>query len=222
MTTTSSYSLVLPAPWARIKLDASMRSTVTDIVGRSAARIPKEVPPDQVAPARRRLEEELHQLLVEARNNGGIDYYLPTELMHGQQLNASFVVSAVIPDATAEADLVPRVMASLLQAEDTQAIAVGDTTWTRRERVLRRPPGGLADDQVDLRKVEYLTAVPDDPRRWVLVTFTTAGDGDVHSEATGLIVELFDAIMSTWRWVSTPSTESTPGALATTDSAGEV
>lgn len=64
----------------------------------------------------------------------------------------------------------------------------------------RRPPGGLPGDQVDLRKVEYLTAVPDDPRRWVLVTFTTAGDGDVDSEATGLVVELFDAIMSTWRW----------------------
>lgn len=201
----TSYQLVLPAPWERISLDGSIRTRVREIVERSVARLPRDLPPDQVAPARRRVEEELNQLLVEARNNGGIDYYLPTELMHGQQLNASFVVSAVIPDATAEADLVPRVMASLLQAEDTAAVTVGDTTWTRRERVLRRPPGGLVGDQVDLRKVEYLTAVPDDARRWVLVTFTTAGDGDVDSEATALIVELFDAIMSTWRWGADPA-----------------
>lgn len=204
----TSYQLVLPAPWERIRLDGSIRSRVREIVDRSVARLPKQVSPDQVAPARRRLEEELHDHLAEARNNGGIDYYLPTELMHGQQLNASFVVSAVIPDATAEADLVPRVMASLLQAGDAGAVTVGDTTWTRRERVLRRAPGGFAADQVDLRKVEYLTAVPDDPRRWVLVTFTTAGDGDVDSEATGLIVELFDAIMSTWRWVADPAPDS--------------
>jgi hypothetical protein len=201
---TTSYRLVLPVPWERIRLDGSIRARVREIVDQSVARLPKEIPPDQVAPARRRLEGELHDHLLEARSNGGIDYYLPTELMHGQQLNASFVVSAVIPDVTAEAHLVPRVMASLLQAADAEAVTVGDTTWTRRERVLRRRAGGLAGEQVDLRKVEYLTAVPDDPRRWVLVTFTTAGDGDVDSGATGLVVELFDAIMSTWRWVADP------------------
>jgi hypothetical protein len=170
-------------------------------VDRAVARLPKEVPPDQVAPHRHRLEEELHRQLRAARDNGGIDYYLPTDLMHGQQLNASFVVAAVVPDASAEPELVPKVLAQLLKDPDTGAVSVGDTVWTRSESVVKSDPDPLVGTSVAMRRVQYRTAVPDDHRRWVLVTFTTAGDGDVDSDATHLVVELFDAIMSTWRWL---------------------
>jgi hypothetical protein len=36
-------------------------------------------------------------------------------------------------------------------------------------------------------------------------TFTTSGDGEVHTDATLLVTELFDATMSTWRWVEQPT-----------------
>jgi hypothetical protein len=36
---------------------------------------------------------------------------------------------------------------------------------------------------------------------------TTAGDGDPESQATHLIVELFDAMMTTWRWVGSARPE---------------
>lgn len=202
----TEYRLVLPEPWERIRLDNSMGSRVAGIIDRAVARLPKEVPPDQVAPHRRFLERELMKNLLEAQKHGGVDYYLPTDLMHGQQLNASFVVSAVIPDANAEAGLVPGVLASMLKESGTEAVSVGDTVWARREKLLRRDPDELLDESVRIRKVEYVTAVPGDERRWVIVTFTTAGDGDPESQATHLIVELFDAIMTTWRWVGASAT----------------
>lgn len=197
----TSYRIVLPAPWERIALDATLHDSVRALIDRAVARLPKEIPPDQVAPQRRILEKELTGRLLEARDNGGIDYYLPTDLMHGQQLNASFVVSMVIPDAAATPDLVPRVLAQLMSGPETRPVSVGETVWARTEKVLHREPDGLVKEQLAVRKVEYVTALPGDERRWVLVTFTTLGDGDVDSEATTLITELFDAMMTTWRWV---------------------
>jgi hypothetical protein len=207
MTTTSEYRLVLPTPWELVKLDATMPARVSEIVGRAVERLPREVPPDQIAPHRHRLERELLKQLEAARANGGVDYYLPTDLMHGQQLNANFVVSVVVPDATTDEGLVPKVLATLLQGEGTRAVSVGDTVWSRRERVLERAPDDFLDARLGVRKVEYLTAVPGDHRKWVIVTFTTLGDGNPDSEATHLVVELFDAIMSTWRWMAPASPE---------------
>lgn len=61
-----------------------------------------------------------------------------------------------------------------------------------------------ADAEVDAnlsgRRVDYRTAVPSDERRWIVVAFSTPGDGDPNSGITALLVELFAAIMSTWRW----------------------
>jgi hypothetical protein len=196
----TGYQLVLPHPWERIPLDKDMAGRVRELVDRSVARVPAEVPPDQVAPARHKIERELMTQLRAAQEQGGLDYYLPTDLMHGQQLNASFVVSAIVPDANADAALSSRAMASLLADAEARPISIAGQVWVRTERVIRKDGDDFASDEVALRRVQYRTAVPEDPRRWVIVTFTTVGDGNPDSDITGLIVELFDAIISTWQW----------------------
>ncbi len=200
MSVSTGYQLVLPHPWERIPLDKDMPRRVRDLVDRSVARLPAEVPPDQVAPARHKIERELLTQLRAAQDQGGLDYYLPTDLMHGQQLNASFVVSAIVPDANADAALSSRAMASLLADAEARPVSIAGQVWVRTERVIRKGPDDFASDEVALRRVQYRTAVPDDPRRWVVVTFTTVGDGNPDSDISGLVVELFDAIVSTWRW----------------------
>lgn len=210
-TASTQYRLVLPEPWERIPLAGDTAGQVRAIIDRRVARLPKEVPPDQVGPVRRRLEDELGRHLADARENGGVDFYLPTDLVHGIPLNASFVVSAMLPDTSAESGLAPRVLASLLSEEGAEPVEAGGSTWVRRERRLQRPADTFVDAEVAVRKVEYLTPVPDDELRWILVTFTTVGDGDPDGDLTGLVVELFDAIMSTWRWVPPePSGEEGP------------
>ncbi|TLS42765.1 hypothetical protein FE633_29395 [Streptomyces montanus] len=38
------------------------------------------------------------------------------------------------------------------------------------------------------------------PGRWISINFSTPGDGDLESEFTGVLVELFDAVVGTFRW----------------------
>jgi hypothetical protein len=42
--------------------------------------------------------------------------------------------------------------------------------------------------------------VADHPGRWISINFSTPGDGDLESEFTGVLVELFDAVVGTFRW----------------------
>ena len=80
-----------------------------------------------------------------------------------------------------------------------EAVTVGDTVWARSESV-SETDGASAPAGVRARQVDYLTAVPGEERRWVLVSCSVIGDGDPDSTPTSLVVELFDAMMTTWRW----------------------
>jgi hypothetical protein len=196
----TTYRVALPHPWVHIPLGNGTQERVAEIVQGATDRIPDDVPPDQVAQARIRLEGMLLAELKEAQENGAIDYYVPTDTMHGVTINASFVVSAVIPDAAVEDGATGAVLASLLKDGDSRPVTVADTVWVRTEEVMERPADDVVGEDVSARKVDYVTAVPSEQRRWIIVSFTTVGDGDPNSEFTALMVELFDAIMSTWRW----------------------
>ena len=193
----AGYSILLPPPWHRIHLGASRGRDVRRATDRAAARAPKEIPPDQRAKIRRRLEAQLMHQLDAVEQCGGVDFYYPAHEVDGVELHASFVVSAVLPDARTEADTVGGVLAALL-GRGGEPVSVDDTVWVRTETVVDRDDD--ASGALRARQVDYLTAVPGDERRWVLVTCTVVGDGDPDSLPSGLVVELFDAIMSTWRW----------------------
>ena len=195
----SGYSIILPPPWQRIHLGNKLNEQVRAVVDRAVAKAPKEIPPDQLGPFRHRLEDQLKRQLVAAKGGGGVDYYFPTGEVHGVHLNASFVVSSVIPDALADESAVGGVLAELIR-DGAEAVDAGGTVWARSEQVVHSEPDDLVGQSAAGRKVEYVTAVPGDPRRWVLVTFTTMGDGKPESDFTYLVVELFDAMMTTWRW----------------------
>lgn len=196
--TVSSYRLALPPPWRRIPLDGSAESTIQQIVDDVAARhTPREVPPDQVGPRKRELVRDLMAQVAQARDLGGLDLYLPLDQVHGYSVQASFVVNRVIPDATMTADEVPQVMTSLLRDPGTGPVTLDDTVWVRRQRSVPRD----GDDSVDSVRVDYMTAVPGQARAWVLVSFSKAGPAILGPEGEAdMLVELFDAIMTTWRW----------------------
>lgn len=195
--TTRGYRLALPRPWTRLRV-ADRQREVARVVEGALAQVPSSVPPDQLAPYRRDLTRQLDAALERAAAEGVLDYYLPVELMHGVALNAGFTVASTVPDTTASVEDVPDVMAHLLRDEDTHPVVVADTTWLRRQEVRPSHQQDLPEEVV----VRYSTAVPGDEQTWVLVTFTTIGDGDPRSEHTALVVDLFDAMMSTWRWTA--------------------
>lgn len=201
MTTTAhvtGYDLALPPPWRRVPLDGTAESTLRAIVDDVAAKhTPREIPPDQVGPRKRELVRELMAQVTQARETGGIDLYIPLDEIHGYAVQASFAVNRVIPDATMGAEEVPGVMASLLKDGDTSPVSVAGTVWVRRERAVPRD----AEDSVDSVRVDYFTAIPGQARAWILVSFSSAGRPITGPDGEGnMLVELFDAIMTTWRW----------------------
>jgi hypothetical protein len=50
--------------------------------------------------------------------------------------------------------------------------------------------------------VDYLLPVPGQSGQWLIVTFATSGGGDPKGAFAELLVELFDSIMLTFRWVT--------------------
>lgn len=209
----TGYRLVLPTPWKHVPLDDRMRATIDDVVEGAVARLPGDVPPDQRAKAGHLLREQLRRELGRAADEGAIDYYLPVDLSHGALLSASFVVSSVVPDAMAGADDVGSVLARLAAEPGAVAVEAGNTTWVRRDHTRRSDDLPLVEGGATGRVVDYLTAVPGQEHRWAVVTFSALGDGDPTSEVTDLLVELFDAIMTTWRWVLPADEAPRAGAL---------
>ncbi len=190
----SGYTLVLPPGWSRIPLRRGTEQAITRILDRAFAGLPR----DQVASLRRELHLRLQDLAGRARESSGLDLYLPTEQMHGVTATASFVVAEISLVSAEPVDpgmLVARLVAG---SERTTAVELAGTAGTRTEHL------AAADAEQGIehpsRRVDYVLPVPTDPYRWVIVSFSTLGSGDPTDEFAELLVEFFDAIMTTFRW----------------------
>ena len=201
-----SYRVVLPRPWVRLPVGRGMKDRVSALVEEKAADMPKNIPPDQVGPWKRDLERRLVADLRRAREYGGIDLFVPTNTMHGVLVGASFIVSSVTPPEQVPEDMDPEkavgaVLAELVASQEgTVPVTLGDTAWIRTEKVQAPDTEQAPEVDVPTRRVTYTTAVPGDEGRWITSAFSCVGDGDPESEASQVTVDLFDAIMSTWRW----------------------
>jgi hypothetical protein len=225
----TSYRIALPPPWTWIPLNKA-GPAIDRILDDLVARTPKSVPPDRIGPRRRELERSLITQAERAREHGGIDLYLPIEPWHGFLVPASFLVATVTPDVIAhdDGDVGPLLAELLRSREGATAVTVADTVWIRSARRAEADPNRSDGINMVSERVEYFTAVPGDPRRWVVVTFSTAFDDSAlldgvhdkgpHEKDSGempaqLLVEWFDAVMSTWRWVRSGRTEATNPSL---------
>jgi hypothetical protein len=204
-----TYRLVTPPPWARISLREDTRRRIEEIVDDVAARhTPAQVPPDHIGPKKRELVESLMTQVREAQEHGGVDLYIPLADIHGYSVQAAFVVSEVTPNALMTNDEVPDVLASLLADPGTSPVTVDESVWVRRETTVAPTKAMPAPS----RRVEYVTSVPGTPRYWIMAAFTSAGPPVTDPEdpdGVDLLIGLFDAIMTTWRWVYEPA----PSAL---------
>ena len=190
----TGYTLVLPPGWSRIPLRRGTEQAITRILDRSFATFPR----DQVASLRRELHRRLQDQAERARQSCGLDLYVPTERMHGFTVTASFVVAEMSLVAAEPVDpsmLVTRLVAG---SEHTKAVELAGTAGIRTEHV--EPADAEQGTEHASRRVDYVLPVPTDPTRWVIVSFSTLGAGDPGDGFAQLLVQLFDAIMTTFRW----------------------
>lgn len=201
----AGYHLVLPPGWFRIPLRGGSAKAVRAAVNEALRAVPRDVPRDRIAPYRAELEGRLRAMVSRARAQGGVDVYLPLVPAHGIPISASFIVAEGAVGARDEIADPLHVVAYLatdpaaaVEGATTCHVTVDDTPAVRREHIA--PPEADAGLDVGSRRVDYIVPKPGEPGRWLLVTYTTVGAGDPDDEFAVLLVQLFDAIMSTFRW----------------------
>jgi hypothetical protein len=201
----SGYTLVLPGAWRRIPVQQGTRPAIRSVVDEVLRRFSKGVSRDNLTRYRIELERRLSDMAAQARSAGGADLYLPIEYTHGVTITASFVVSQVtlpepppgLPDAE-QADTA-QFVSYLTSADGGAAPAViAGAAAARKESVAAADPA----QQIPYgsRRVDYMLPVPGESRGMLVVAFSTIGDGDPEGQFAKLLVELFDAIMTTFRW----------------------
>jgi hypothetical protein len=188
------YSLVLPPGWARIPIRTGSDAAIQRILDKSFEHVSR----DAVATARRELQAKLSTLAAKAAERNGLDLYLPTERMHGFTVAASFVVGEVVFDLLDTADPAMVVAALVSEQASSEQIDVAGSPAARAESV--HPGGSDAGAEFGARQVDYVIPVPGEVDRWLVATFSTVGQGEPTDALADLLVELFDAIMTTFRW----------------------
>jgi hypothetical protein len=201
MTTTppTSYSLLLPPGWVRVPLRGGSREVLEAKVFRGIEKIPVGVPRDKGMAYRLYVRRRVERLVEQAREAGGLDLYVPVGARPGGGvLAASFVVTEVEGEGGAR----PEAVLGRLAGEAGKAGEVrnvGGTLGVRREYV-QAPPEGEREADTPTWHVDYVVPVPGDENRWLAVSFSTPGDGDPASAYTRAVADLFDAMMTTFRW----------------------
>lgn len=197
----SGYTLVLPVGWRRIPVRYGSKAAIRAILDEVFARYPAGASRDRVIRHRVQLEGRLTDMVRKARSSGAVDLYLPVEYVHGTAIPASFVVSQATLDEPADGGPVdPAQVVACFVAEAGNAVPaeVAGVPCARAEAVAAPGPG--QDVPFGSRRVDYVVPVPGQPGQWLIITFSTVGDGDPEGDFAKLLVELFDAIVLTFRW----------------------
>ncbi|WP_217170159.1 hypothetical protein [Streptomyces sp. AC512_CC834] len=205
-----SYELILPPGWVRIPLREGTKEALERVLFSHMGQVPEGIPRDDAMRFRLDMRRQLERQARAARRNGGLDLYLPVLPRGGIFLMASFIV-AEMPIGQAHA--VPhQAVVAQLAGEDVPGgtgakVDVAGAPAIRRayrstpeDEKLTSAPEVVQQVALPTRRVDYVIPVPDDPARWISINFSTPGDGDIDSEFTDVLVELFDAVVGTFKW----------------------
>jgi hypothetical protein len=190
------YRLIVPPGWVRIPLHDDPQAAIDRILETSFAGLPR----DEVWPARRDLRAQLLDQIKTARDNEGVDLYLPVERVHGVTIPASFVV-AILPFATAEEPQAEDVLAAYVAGTDNAEVTELDGSPAARTQTVAPGVTGAEDgSQFPSTRINYLVRLPVEADTWMTISFSTIGDGTPGSDFTTMMIALFDAIVGTLRW----------------------
>jgi len=193
----TGYAIVLPPGWRGIPVRQGTAEAIRRILDEVFGRLGKGRSRDALVRHRIDLRRKLTAMADRARENSGSDLYLPIEYVHGVTVPASFVVSEG-PASAAPGDPA-EVVAYLLSGTDgATEVVIDGAIGVRTEHAAAPEPD--AEVPFASRRVDYALAMPGRPGQWLMAVFSTLGNGDPDGEYARILVELFDAMMSTFRW----------------------
>ncbi len=113
---------------------------------------------------------------------------------------ASFVVSEPLTAPTGR-NTEPEVVLMDL-ARDAEDASLRELDGTAAVRTLQKVPADPDNGaEVPSWRVQYTVPIPDSaPAQWLTFSFSTLVASDMDTEFTQTLVELFDAVMTTFRW----------------------
>ncbi len=190
------WSLLLPPGWWHIPLDERRGQSVTTLLDRRLASLPR----DRVATLRRELDGELTRLVERAVANGAVEMYLNVDLMRGLPVAASCLVT-VVPTGAAAA-LPAAELAAMMGERPGDEVGVLEVAGAPAARVRRREPAthadglvdGLSTGEVAVTRLQVYVPVPN-TTEMLLLSFSTPMDPIADA-----MVALFDAIAGSLRW----------------------
>ncbi|MCQ4082581.1 hypothetical protein NGB36_18725 [Streptomyces sp. RB6PN25] len=189
----SGYRLVVPNEWHKVPVRSGTDKAIAALLDKAFAKHSR----DEVAQYRRELEARLKKTIRQARENAGVDVFLP--LGHRERnLPASFLISYV-EFGKLDAPNPEQVLAEVLSTtEGAVPIELDGSHGMRTERVYDPDPG--RNVEYPSRRVEYILSVPGTADSWLVSSFSTFGEGNPDDQVSKLLCTLFDGIMSTLRW----------------------
>jgi hypothetical protein len=173
-----TYGFDMGAEWSRIRLDDNAESDVKALLDIAFTGIP----PEAAEPTRNTLIAQFTKQIAAARSRRGIDLYVPTPKPHGQRIPAAAILAAevVIPTRVVldPADVVARVVAT------SQVARAGSIAGSPAVRLDHAAAEGAGEAEAEVGtvadynatkaaaetaipanlRIEYVIAVPDDPR----------------------------------------------------------
>lgn len=194
----AGYTVVLPPGWQQIPLRDGTGEAIRKIVGETLQQLPQGVSRDDLAPYRIELERRLESVASEARRRGGVQMYLPVAMRHGAPIAASFVVSEGSFGAPEGVEPEMAVSVAAAEGDGFTKVTVDGAPSLRLEQTAPADPARGVD--YGSRRVDYVVPLPGQRDRWLIFAFSTLGGGDPDDQYARVLVELFDAIMSTLRW----------------------
>lgn len=197
----NGFNLVPPPGWDVIPLHSGTREAMDRIVRKAVAQLPVGFPKDDIPKARLKLTQEMKKVVRRARAKGGMTLYLPTERLHGIALPVSIVASEPIEIPRVRPESGPEAVLAALASETPGAEIreLDDTAALRSEReVPADPEQGV---EVAHRRVEYLVPIPDStPDKYLTFSYSALIAPGPDPAFYDTLVELFDAVMGTFRW----------------------
>ncbi|MFC8345911.1 hypothetical protein [Streptomyces sp. NPDC057280] len=197
----NGFNLVPPPGWDVIPLRTGTAEAMDRIVLKAVAQLPVGFSKDDIPKARLKLTQEMKKVVRRARAKGGMTLYLPTERLHGIALPVSFVASEPVEIPRVRPDSGPEAVLAALASEipGAEIRELDDTAALRSEREV--PADAAQGVDVAHRQVEYFVPVPDSaPDQYLTFSFSALIAPGSDPSFYDTLVELFDAVMSTFRW----------------------
>jgi hypothetical protein len=187
------YRIVLSPGWVQIPLRSGTEEAIEAILDAVTAGRDLDA---ELEAEREAVAVQLRKNAKSARENCGVHLFLPVAPVHGLVVPASFVTADIKFGSVDPLD--PTAFVTRMAADpNAKRMRIGGVDASRTETAHPADPGrGVPWPS---RRVDYVLPHPEDPDRWLVVTFSVmqpTGQKDLASTW----IDLFDAMITTFRW----------------------